>query len=251
MQFHTFGEKKNPVMLLIHGMLTPWQIWEDVISCYSERYYVVVPALDGHIQEEPSEFLSVEEEARQMEQYVLEHCGKRVFAVMGLSLGGAIANQLFENRTLEIEKLVIDGGPLLPMNRMLKAVMTKQYLMLVRKSKQRDPKILESFEKDFLPKKYLEPYLKFADTMSDSTIENKVSSVCATDIHPAGNAQITKILFLHGTVANETISKKAAEKMKSFYPETQIKCFKGLKHAELLCFRPKEWIEVVDVFLKE
>ncbi len=27
MVFHTFGNKENSVAVLIHGMLTPWQIW--------------------------------------------------------------------------------------------------------------------------------------------------------------------------------------------------------------------------------
>ena len=29
MIFHTFGDNHNLAILLIHGVLTPWQIWED------------------------------------------------------------------------------------------------------------------------------------------------------------------------------------------------------------------------------
>ena len=36
MEFHTFGSQNNDVMMLIHGMLTPWQIWEDAIEYYTE-----------------------------------------------------------------------------------------------------------------------------------------------------------------------------------------------------------------------
>lgn len=27
MNFHTFGNKEGSAVILIHGMLTPWQIW--------------------------------------------------------------------------------------------------------------------------------------------------------------------------------------------------------------------------------
>ena len=27
MIFHTYGNKENKAVVLIHGMLTPWQIW--------------------------------------------------------------------------------------------------------------------------------------------------------------------------------------------------------------------------------
>ena len=32
MNFHTFGDESKPVILLIHGVLTPWQVWETQIE---------------------------------------------------------------------------------------------------------------------------------------------------------------------------------------------------------------------------
>ena len=48
MIFHTFGDDHNPAILLIHGVLTPWQIWEDAIRQFSKESCVIVPALDAH-----------------------------------------------------------------------------------------------------------------------------------------------------------------------------------------------------------
>ena len=61
---------------------------------------------------------------------------------------------------------------------------------------------------------------------------------------------VNRILFMHGTKGNESVSKKAAKKMQEINPQTEIKVFKGYKHAELLCFKEDEWISVVQDWLK-
>ena len=91
MIFHTFGDQNNKVILLIHGMLTPWQIWEDATSHFSKDYYVVVPELDGHTEDATSQFLSVESEAEQIREYVLRKFNGKIHALCGLSMGGRIA----------------------------------------------------------------------------------------------------------------------------------------------------------------
>lgn len=91
MKFHTFGDEKNQVMILLHGMLNPWQIWEDAAAYFSKEYYVVVPELDGHTEEEKSSFVSVEEEAEAIRKYAIENFDGKISALCGLSMGGRIA----------------------------------------------------------------------------------------------------------------------------------------------------------------
>ena len=45
MIFHTFGDKENKAVILVHGMLNPWQIWNKAIEKFSRTYYVIVPEL--------------------------------------------------------------------------------------------------------------------------------------------------------------------------------------------------------------
>lgn len=245
MKFHTFGDVRNKTVVLIHGVLTPWQIWQKQIDYFSQKYYVIVPALDGHIEEEESEYISVKDEANKIAEYLQ---GQDIYAVCGLSMGGAIAYTLFESRRLNIENLILDGAPLVPVGKIPTRIMTNSYKSIIAKSKKRDPKVLENFKKDFLPEKYLDSFLKFADTMTDTTIENMITSVFSTKIQSSGNSN-TKILFMHGTKGNEVVSQKAAKKLKEVYPQTVIKCFKGLKHAELAIYKEDEWINTVSIFI--
>lgn len=250
MRFHTFGSSENKIMILIHGVLTPWQIWQEQIDYFSGEYFVIVPALDGHIEEEASEYKSVSDEADMIADYVIENFGSDVDALCGLSMGGVIAYKIFEGGRLNIKNLVIDGGPLAPVGQLPVRFMEKSYISIIHKCKARDKKTLESFKKDFLPEKYLESFLRFADTMSDSTIKNMIGSIFGTRLMKIPHREHINILFLHGTKANEVISAKAAKKMKELYPQTEIKCFKGYLHAELAIYHSGEWIEQVADFLE-
>ncbi len=249
MRFHTFGSSENKIMILIHGVLTPWQIWQEQIDYFPEKYFVIVPALDGHIEEEASEYKSVSDEADKIADYVLDNYGRDVDAVCGLSMGGVIAYKIFEDGRLNIKNLVIDGGPLMPVPKLSVWFMEKSYISIIHKCKKRDKKTLESFKKDFLPEKYLESFLKFADTMSDETIKNMINSIFGTRLIKCPDREHINILYLHGTKANEVISGKAAKKMKELYPQTEIKCFEGFLHAELAIYHGGDWIKEVDGFL--
>lgn len=49
---------------------------------------------------------------------------------------------------------------------------------------------------------------------------------------------------------DEVLSKKEATRMKKFYPETEVICFKEDAHCYKVIYEPEKWIEVVDAFVK-
>ena len=143
----------------------------------------------------------------------------------------------------------MDGAPLVPFPRFAEKIMVNNYTKIIRRSKERDPKVLEAFKKNFLPEKYLDSYLKIADLMSDTSIANMVHAANTGNLCKDVNNQ-SRILFLHGTKGNEVLSKKAAALMKKSYPETEVICFKGDPHCYKATYEPEKWIEAVDAFLK-
>ena len=248
MNIHTFGDSNNPVMILVHGVLTPWQIWEERAEYFSKKYYVLVPELDGHTENETSEFISVEDEAEKIVNYCLENDMTNVAVICGLSMGGAISYNIWKSQKLNIEYLILDGAPLIPCGNMMIKIMEKSYLQIIDKSKKRDPKVIESFKRDFLPEKYLDDYLLIADRISNTSIHNILFSVFKGNIQE-GIVSDTKILYIHGTKGNEVLSKKAAARMKKYYPDTGVVCCKGDTHCYKALYEPQKWIEIVEEFL--
>lgn len=245
MQFHVFGKKENPRVMLIHGMQTPWQIWSAQITHFCESYCVIVPALDGHEEEVASEFVSIEEEARQIEDYCLQCHGRELYAVCGLSMGAAIAHILWKNQRLHIQNLVMDGAPLVPCSVFMRKIMTWQYLTLTHKSRKRDQRTLENFKKAFLPEAYLGSFLKIADHLSDQSIKNIVSALSRSQLKPGIPAEETNIVYIHGTRVNELLSKKSAHRLRQFYPKAVIICCKGDAHCRKAIYAPEKWIQMV------
>ncbi|MCR4927111.1 MAG: alpha/beta hydrolase [Lachnospiraceae bacterium] len=249
MLFHTYGKKENKAVILIHGMLTPWQIWNTAVKTFKKDYYVVVPELDAHTEISPTVFHSIEEEAAKIHDYVLEELGGKVFLLAGLSMGGRIAATITKSEDISIENLVLDGAPLAKMNVLMRAIMKVSYKSIILKSKKHEAKTLERAKKNFLPEDMLPYYIKIAENMIMVSVNNMIDSVFSKfDFSNFGGD--TNILFMHGTKGNEMVSRKCALKMKKANPQTEIKCYDGFAHAELACFKPEQWVQEVGDFIK-
>lgn len=251
MNFHVFSKSDAPKIILIHGTLTPWQIWEPHLKLLRKNYHVTIVALDAHEEDKTSEFISIEQQAQGIEKYCLENYGNEVFAVCGISMGGAIANIMWRNGVIIIHNLVMDSAPIMPMGKLASKVMTSNYITIIRKSKKRDPKTLKSFKKNFLPEKYLEPFLKIADNMSESSIRNMISSVCKSELCTGIPHGDTKIMYMHGTKGTEAFQMRCGAYLKKNYPEARVICFRKMGHCEAAIYKPEKWVELVDAFLKE
>ncbi len=249
MNVHEFVDGQKPVMVLIHGVLTPWQVWMPQIEAFKEQYNIYAVALSAHTEESASEFTSLDAEAGAIEQYFASHGLHNIEVLCGISFGGKIAYELWKRNTLTIRNLVMDGAPLLSCPKFAQNIMIKNYTKIIHRSKLRDKKVLESFKKQFLPEKYLDSYLKIADFMTDQSMENVVRAAFS-DNFSDNVTNKSKILFIHGTKGNEILAKKAAIHMQKCYPETRIHCFKGDNHCYKAIYEPEKWIEVVEGFLK-
>ncbi len=244
MEFHVFGDERKPVLLFIHGVLTPWQMWDMQIEHFKRSYCVIVPALDAHEENCASEFVSIEDEARKIEDYICGNFGGKVHAVVGLSMGGIIAHELWTNRRINMKKLVLDGAPLSKAPFVARKIMMNNYLSIIRNSKKRDPKTLENFKKHFLPERHLESYLKIADNMSESSVRNIVNSAFSRELRTEMQTDV-KLFYLHGTAANEMLSVKTAKKIKKYYPEATVYRFRGAPHGELATKANHLWMAAV------
>ena len=248
MVFHTYGNKENKAVVLIHGMFTPYQIWNRVAQEFACSNYVIVPELDAHTEDETSVFVSVEDEARKITEYITKELNGEVYLLAGISLGGRIASEAAKSTSIKIDNLVIDGAPLMKVNGLFKGIMKNNYKTILSKSRARDPKVKASFEKNFLPGEYWEPFLKIADRMEKQSVDNVIDTVFVP-FEFIKYPDDMKILFMHGTKGNETVSKKGALKMKELNPKMEIRSFDGLAHGELLCFKQDLWLNEIRGFL--
>ncbi len=249
MLIYEFTDGNKPIMVLVHGLLTPWYIWMPCINVFKENYNVYAIALNAHTMEMESEFVSVKAESDEIVQHLKEKNIDNIDVLCGISLGGKIVHEIWKSGKIKISNLVMDGAPLVKCPKFAVNIMIKNYKDIIHKSKLRDAKVIENYKKYFLPEKYLESYLKIADLMSDKSIENIVNSVFAGGKIEGVNNK-SRILFIHGTKGNELLSKRSAKLMKRHYPDTEVVCFKGDVHCYKVIYQPQKWIKVVNDFLQ-
>lgn len=96
MLVHEFLNGNKPIMVLVHGVLTPWQVWTPQIEAFQEQYNIYAIALNAHTEEVASEFDSVLAEAEEIMQYFKEKKMDTIDVLCGISLGGKIAYEIWK-----------------------------------------------------------------------------------------------------------------------------------------------------------
>lgn len=248
MIFHELGDKSKPLAILIHGCFQPWQTLLPIAKALEEDYFIIMPALNGHTAEEVTHFESIEKEAEEIEEYILKNHGKDVFSICGFSMGGAVAYEILKSNRLQIENVILDGAPLVSTGKFLSNIMEGNYVKIAEKSKARDKKTLENFGKNFLPEKYLDDFLSFIDKTQEESIRNMLRSVGKDRFDETLKLINTKLLYLHGTKANEALAKKSAKLITKFYIDATVICFKGDGHIQCAIYEPDDWAKVAKDF---
>ena len=114
MKFHEFGDKNLPPILLIHGGGSSWWNYLRQARILSGEYRVILPTLNGHGEEYQLDYVSTEDSALEILDYIKENCGGKLFAIGGVSLGGQIAMELLSIDSDVAEKAIIDGSLCIP-----------------------------------------------------------------------------------------------------------------------------------------
>ena len=97
MRYVKYGNQNPETIILLHGGGLSWWNYRDAAQYLSEQYHVVLPILDGHAESD-APFTSIEENAARIIAHIIEHFGRKVLAVGGLSLGGQIAVEMLTQR---------------------------------------------------------------------------------------------------------------------------------------------------------
>lgn len=108
MLFNEFGDKNNPTVLCMHGMMQRWESEYELLKPLEEHYRLIIPAMDG-FYDGSGTFTSFADQARQIEEYVQEHYSGKLHGAYGASQGGLMLTELLARNKIEIKTVVMDG----------------------------------------------------------------------------------------------------------------------------------------------
>ena len=249
MEILEFGNREKRKLLLIHDFQSPCQVWDKYIEHYKDDFHIIVPIITGHDPDKKEDFISFENDAMEIEDFIISRYGSEVYAVFAMSMGGVLAATIWQNKRLRIENVIFDGSPLTSMNPVLKAYMRSFYLSVTHKTQQHDAKTIKQASGTIISPDNQEDFLKVLDNMTDSTIINAIDGIAGFRLKTDNPTEGTSIYYYHGTAPNEMLAKKTAKYLKKHYPDASVKCFDGKAHCENSLIHPEIMIAELDRIL--
>ncbi|SBV94725.1 Alpha/beta fold family hydrolase [uncultured Eubacteriales bacterium] len=117
MKYKEFGDETNPTILLLHGEWLSWWSFKDIIDFLKTDYHIVAPIIDGHGEDSETTFLSIQESAQRIIQYIDANLQGKVFAICGVSLGAQIVIEILSKRVGIAKYAVVESTLVVPNKR--------------------------------------------------------------------------------------------------------------------------------------
>lgn len=255
MKFHEFGDKNLPSILLIHGGGSSWWSYLRQARSLSEEYRVILPTLNGHGEEYQLDYVSTEDSALEILDYIKANCGGKLLAIGGVSLGGQIAMELLSLDSEIAEKAIIDGSLCIPQPRLAKisiflvslfgklmfnkfscklqlSIMNKCYPRLAY------PDELKNYFMEDLPRTPIKTLVTIYKTyMGHYKLKSRISKSKAQALYIYGEKELNCV-------------KESARLFEQLHPNTILFEAKGYNHGYLSAYLPQEWVELVVPFLE-
>lgn len=235
MTFNTYGDSKNPSLLLIPGLGVTFEIFLPLIELMKGKYRIIAVGIDGFLLDRESQFTSIDDQSRQVIGYVQEHLNGHLDVAYGLSLGGKILSRILERNEVTIDHAIMDAAPLLPLPRWCVNPLRYYESMNVWTCSH-----WTGFWKWVFHSHYFDVLLdeckkawpsgkgKAVRDGYKDVYTNKLESIHGSDIH-----------YWYGT-KEAFAAKPQAMHLLKLYPDTHVEVFPKMNHGQLLIDHPEE-----------
>ena len=254
MIFHEFGDKKFPHILLIHGGGNSWWNYLRQARMLSDKYHVILPTLDGHGEEYQKEYISTENSAQQILEYIKNNCDRKLFVIGGVSLGGQIAIELLSLDSDIAEKAIIDGSICIPQPKLARicTVIIKLFGKIIFN------KSASKIQLSLMKKMY--PNMAYPEEIENYYIEDmpRIPIKTLVTIYQTymGRYRLkdtiteskAQVLYIYGEKEMKCV-KESAKLFQKMHPDCTLYEAKGYNHGYLSAYLPLEWMELVNHIL--
>ena len=103
--YENYGDKKNPDILFIHGLMGSSTSFNDIIELLEENFYITAIDLPGHGKSNLSINFNINEVSDVVEKFI-NHNFDDDLHIVGYSLGGTITNNLLNRGLTNIKSAV-------------------------------------------------------------------------------------------------------------------------------------------------
>ncbi len=111
MTVHEYGINNPKTIVLIHPSVVMWDYYEYLIPLLQNDYHLIIPALPGYDEAEPTQdFTSIEKIADDLSAWLAAHTINQVDLLYGCSMGGSVVLRVLAEQKINVIYAVCDGG---------------------------------------------------------------------------------------------------------------------------------------------
>ncbi len=135
MNIKEYGDSKNNTIMLLHGGGLSWWNYRDEAEKLQNNFHVIIPILDGH-SDSDRDFTSIEDNAQEIIDYIIDNYKGHIHLIGGLSLGGQILLEVLSRKSDICDYAIVESALGLPMkvtHKMIKPVLSMSYGLISKK----------------------------------------------------------------------------------------------------------------------
>lgn len=249
MKFNVFGEKGNPVVVMLTGSFCPGECL-DYIYSRMKNNYIIVPTYNGHYKDS-KDFTTRQNEASEIKEYLQQLGIAQIRMIYGQSMGTEIGMELYRqlsNAGIEVHSLFFDGAPMIRLSRAYKAFMRFKFGTMIKlfRNKPIDEAMNMKFLKKFAGTKInslkpmIESLVMIAPYLTKNSLKNEVECCYTFDFPELDEAMQKRTYFFYGE--DEKAYKTCYKLLKKAYPHAIYCIEKGHGHMTYSCEYTDEYV---------
>ena len=250
MRVYSFGDENAPVIMLLPGTCCHWKgNFGHVIPLLERDFRVLCVSYDGFDETERTEFPTMLEETAKIEDYIKTHCGGRIRAAYGCSLGGSFVGLLAARGNIRMDYGILGSSDLDQAGKLTAKLQTELLLPLIY------PLIRDgSFKSRFLQKRMAKrseemgDYVKAFMGMFGGARPYVTMRSCKNQFYYDLITPLPDKLDVPGTQIHIFYALKMGEKYRKRYEQhfaQPVIHEQDMQHEELLACHPEEWAQLV------
>ncbi|MCR5272969.1 MAG: alpha/beta hydrolase [Lachnospiraceae bacterium] len=253
MNIHEFGDKNNPVILLLPGTICYWKSnFEKVCDTLAKNYLVAIVSYTGFEETDSKNYTSVNDELNEIESYIIKNYDGKILAAYGCSLGGTFVAHLCERHNISMKYGIIGSSDMDKAGNILATIMAfivvKIVYPFVKTGKFKPDFMQKKLEKEMqLYNPYKREFVALTGCMeydmsfvTKESIRNQFKSDLVTPLNTQIDNGETKIHVFYA----KNMGAKYLTRYKKFFKSPTIHELDG-EHEEFLCVTPDKWCDLI------